>query len=59
MICPCKNCERKGCGQNHDTCEQYAAWVKHREEVRSRRSAESELNGYKIRVAEKIRGKKK
>lgn len=26
MICPCKVCERKGCGDYHAECEAYRAW---------------------------------
>ena len=26
MICPCKDCTRKGCGDEHDACEKYQAW---------------------------------
>ena len=24
--CPCKDCERKGCGVYHDNCEKYQSW---------------------------------
>lgn len=27
MICPCKGCEKKGCGSLHDSCEAYQAWL--------------------------------
>lgn len=27
MICPCKDCEKKGCGVYHSKCEKYLKWV--------------------------------
>ena len=27
MICPCKDCEKKGCGEYHDICLNYQKWV--------------------------------
>lgn len=27
VICPCKNCEKKGCGPYHDQCEAYQKYV--------------------------------
>ena len=26
--CPCKGCERAGCGSYHDECERYQEWSK-------------------------------
>lgn len=26
MICPCRNCPRKGCGSHHDDCATYKEW---------------------------------
>lgn len=28
--CPCKDCERKGCGPYHDVCEPYQDYCKNR-----------------------------
>lgn len=28
MMCPCKDCERKGCGVYHDICEKYQEFVR-------------------------------
>lgn len=36
MDAPCKNCERKGCGDYHDLCEPYK---KFREEMNARSRA--------------------
>lgn len=33
MICPCKDCENKGCGAYHSSCEPYLAFVKERNEL--------------------------
>lgn len=27
MICPCKDCEKKGCGVYHSKCEKYLKYV--------------------------------
>ena len=29
--CPCKNCEKKGCGAYHDICEKYQAFREEKE----------------------------
>lgn len=33
MICPCKDCEKKGCGVYHSKCEKYLEFVKWRQSV--------------------------
>lgn len=33
MICPCKECEKKGCGSYHDECVSYLEWVKYRNKM--------------------------
>ena len=33
MICPCKACEKKGCGSHHEECEPYQAWKVERQDV--------------------------
>lgn len=33
MKCPCKGCERAGCGAYHEECEPYKAWKAEREDV--------------------------
>lgn len=30
MICPCKDCENKGCGVYHSKCEKYLKWVEYK-----------------------------
>ena len=34
MKCPCKGCEKAGCGQYHDQCERYQAWIASRHEIK-------------------------
>ena len=34
MKCPCKDCARKGCGDEHDTCERYQTWQVYNEDRR-------------------------
>lgn len=36
MICPCKDCERKGCGEYHAQCEAYIEYAKYRKEINER-----------------------
>ena len=31
MNCPCKDCDKKGCGSYHDQCEPYQQWMQYRE----------------------------
>lgn len=33
MICPCKDCEHKGCGAYHSQCEAYLEYVKYCRQV--------------------------
>ena len=33
MICPCKGCDKAGCGDYHDRCEEYQAWSAERNEI--------------------------
>ena len=43
MICPCKECARRGCGPFHDKCETYLGWaaeVKRANEERRKRIRE-------------------
>lgn len=42
MICPCKGCEKAGCGEYHDTCERYLAWTDERKAYNNRRHAEDD-----------------
>ena len=34
MICPCKGCERQGCGDFHAECEAYRAWKEERQKTK-------------------------
>ena len=42
MTCPCKECNRKGCGNEHDSCEPYKAWAAERAEANSRRRMDTD-----------------
>ena len=33
MICPCKDCENKGCGAYHSKCEKYKEYAKWKKQV--------------------------
>lgn len=33
MICPCKDCPDRGCGERHDSCEPFRIWKKERDET--------------------------
>ena len=33
MLCPCKDCEKKGCGTYHSQCEKYLEYVKWKQGV--------------------------
>ena len=34
MICPCKGCERAGCGEHHSQCQPYQDWKAEQEDKR-------------------------
>lgn len=36
MICPCKDCEKKGCGNYHSQCEAYLEFVEYRKRFNER-----------------------
>lgn len=40
MICPCKDCENKGCGVYHDQCEEYQKYVEWRKYVNKKEKDE-------------------
>ena len=33
MRCPCIDCPDKGCGEKHDSCEEYRAWKNDHDET--------------------------
>ena len=45
MNCPCKNCEKKGCGSYHDNCKEYLEFVQWRKFVNE--NSRKEKNFYK------------
>lgn len=43
MICPCKNCEKKGCGSYHDQCNEYQVWSDWRKQFNQNRLMDQEM----------------
>lgn len=35
MMCPCKDCEKKGCSAYHDKCEKYLEYSAYRKYTKS------------------------
>lgn len=42
MVCPCKDCERKGCGKYHDQCKPYLDFVKWRQKENEKERKEKQ-----------------
>ena len=55
MICPCKGCEKAGCGSYHDECPKYTEWAKGRQETATRRQAVAEVTDAVIKGKLRIR----
>ena len=49
MICPCKDCEKKGCGVYHDKCEEYQKYVAWRREINDKIRLENQFNKRKYK----------
>lgn len=45
MKSPCENCEKQGCGKDHDTCQPYLKWKEWRKGIAEKRKADSETGG--------------
>ena len=45
MKCPCKECDQKGCGNYHDSCEPYQEWQKVRSRINRKRQEYHNANG--------------
>lgn len=43
MKCPCKSCEKVGCGSYHDKCHAYSEWRAFRDEVNRKKADHQEL----------------
>ena len=56
MICPCKGCEKAGCGAYHDKCEDYKEWDNARQLAATRRQMSQDVTDAVIRG--KLRVKK-
>ena len=44
--CPCRTCNRQGCGKVHDICEKYQAWAQRLGHARAWRDADAEIDRY-------------
>lgn len=42
MICPCKGCDKAGCGTFHDQCEPYIQWRSERDRINRLRAEEAD-----------------
>lgn len=42
MICPCKGCDRAGCGAYHDQCDAYRSWRGELDEVNRRKASDQD-----------------
>ena len=42
MICPCKGCEKAGCGSYHDVCPAYSEWRAWKDNVNKKKSEEGD-----------------
>lgn len=40
MICPCKNCERQGCGEYHAQCKAYLEYAEYRKQINEKEREE-------------------
>lgn len=56
MECPCKDCEKKGCGVYHDKCEKYLEYSAYRKYTKKREREESDKL-YNELLAKRIRKK--
>ena len=45
MKSPRENCEKQGCGKDHDTCQPYIEWKEWRKGIAEKRKADSETGG--------------
>ena len=65
MKCPCKGCERAGCGEYHEHCEQYQEWKKEHEVKKkwlrdqAPFTSEGALKGHRERIRKIQRGQLK
>jgi len=59
MVCPCKACARKGCGNAHDTCTAYQDWVRERALANARRGADADVTNAIVAARLRIKGKKR
>jgi hypothetical protein len=44
VICPCKDCNKKGCGDYHSQCKEYQAFAEWRKYVNETQRKEKEFS---------------
>ena len=59
MECPCKACERRGCGTAHDSCHEYKAWVQERALANARRYAHEDVTNAIVQAQLRMRRMKR
>ena len=59
MQCPCKTCEKRGCGTAHDSCPEYKAWVRERALANARKYAHEDVTNAIVQARLRINGRKK
>lgn len=58
MICPCKGCDKAGCGAYHDECERYKEWDKSRQLAATRRQMSQDVTDAVVRGKLRIKKQK-
>ena len=47
MKCPCIECPERGCGEKHDTCEQFAEYKEWKRSIRAKKNLDAEYSAFK------------
>lgn len=58
MICPCRDCNNKGCGAYHDVCTEYQEFRKYRDDRRTNKLKDSEIENTLVEIARIRRNRK-
>lgn len=56
MLCPCKDCEKKGCGDYHSQCKAYLEFSEFRKQA-NKNEREQKIYSYNTRRREKWKKK--
>jgi len=59
MKCPCKTCEKQGCGTAHDTCANYQEWLQVRALANARKYSQADVEGAIVAARLRLRRRKK